>query len=423
MLGGNNLQYLLSALGQAGGAIGEVLGKTLNNERPTSTLFEGITVTSTIVGTAPRTDTYTVQQVVNTCNAGDDSAACMVDVDLTITILWPAFPTGAKTDAGLSLAAASGLRVTFTKAVLKNAYLSATVAAPTSATAGHVRFGNNFSFIMDSTVRATWESTTALQLDFSNMTMDLPLTLQQLGASNPVTATVALSGTGAAVEADVAILGRKSNDSAASTTTSRIKADVFALQSLAVDVKGEIKDSSESIKLNAFSLDMNGDKVAVDDPFDDLPPVPAYVLTVDTNRLCEAGSCKNKTVIDTEGETVAEYLTAMIGLDLSAALSGVDPVSIKATAERSSDELLSLDSFDLVAEGASLDMSADINLEGEMVSLEALNQAGLKLVITSNASGARSGTLVTASGVKVADVIEQDGKIIVNYVDGTSVVL
>jgi hypothetical protein len=151
--------------------------------------------------------------------------------------------------------------------------------------------------------------------------------------------------------------------------------------------------------------------------------VPAYVVELDTNRECAAGKCSNKTVINTEGESAADYLTIAAGVDLSASLTGVSPVSMELSAQRISDELVGLDVFKLLSAESEIQMSADINLEAELVALEALDKEGLKLVITSDANGQRSGTLVTAAGDKVADVVEQDGKIRINFVDGSFTIL
>jgi hypothetical protein len=127
-----------------------------------------------------------------------------------------------------------------------------------------------------------------------------------------------------------------------------------------------------------------------------------------------------KTTITTEGETATEFLNGSLQMDFSANLSGVQPVNITAAAQRASDELLGLESMSLTAGNSSLDLSGDINLEGEIVNMEALNQAGLKLVVTAGSNGTRSGTLVDASGRKVADVVDNDGKLTLNYVDSTS---
>jgi hypothetical protein len=417
ILDGKNSGYLLSAFGEAGGAIGEVLGKTLSNERPTETKVGDVTVISSIGTGSTRTDVYTVDQHINVCKAGDDFDACNVKVDLTITIRWGAIPTGAMLDEGLSLATTRGMLITFTRANLNNAYLSAAVDAPVAN--GHIRFGENFSFVSDSTVLNGWKNSTLLQLGFTNMILDLPLTLQELNVSNPVSAKLNVAGTGAAMQADIFILGRDANDSAAVTTTSRTKVDVFELRNLEIIASGEVKDSTESIKLNGFTLNAHGDKVSVFDPFEDLEPVPAYVVELDTNRECAAGKCSNKTVINTEGESAADYLTIAAGVDLSASLAGVSPVTINAAVERSSDTIVSVDSADLIAQGASLELAADFNLEGDMTGVDAQNHAGIKLLITSNASGVRSGTLLTGSGAKAADVVEEDGRLVFRYIDGT----
>lgn len=408
VINGNNPGYLLDALGQAGGAIADVLAKTLNGARPTQTLYKGITVVSNIQGSSPQRHTYTVQQDVPvTCKAGDNASACTVNVDLTMVIDFPNGPTGAQSDTITSLNAAGGLRVNITKAVLKNAYLSATVQP--LASGGHLQF-SGLAFSSDTSAVATWKSSTALSLNFSNMAINLPLTLQQLGTTDPVTMEVAVTSTGNnTIRTDVAMLSRDGE--------SRTDVNVFALQGVDINATAKIKDATQSMDVTKANLKANGTKVAVDpDPFDDVPAPPAYVFSVST--------VDKETTVTTTGETAAEFLNASVDVAVSATVSGVDPIGITATAQRASNELFSMNPFKVVSEEGELTVSGNINLEGQIRSLRALDEAGLELNITSTGDGPRSGTLVDSSGRKVADVEEdEDGKIVIKYVDGTSVTL
>jgi hypothetical protein len=188
--------------------------------------------------------------------------------------------------------------------------------------------------------------------------------------------------------------------------------NVYALQGLDINANAEISDATQSFNMSDVAITANGAKVAVDpDPFDDEPAPPAYVFLVDT--------VDKKTTITTEGETATEFLNGSLQMDFSANLTGVDPLGITASAQRASDEVIGLSSLALTSESGELDLSGGINLDGEIVNMEALNDAGLKLVINSAANGSRSGTLVDSSNRKVADVVEEDGKLVLYYVDET----
>ena len=401
LINGDNPQFLLSALGEAASPIADVLAKTLNGERPTETRSGQIIVASSIQGNSPQRHIYTVKQDVDVCDEGQDTKACVVNVDLVLQLDFPNGPTGAQGNGVTSLTAAGGLRVTITKAVLKNAYVSATVQ-PVST--GHLQV-SGLSFTSDTNAIAGWKDSTALSLNFSNLALNLPLTLEQLGTTDPVKADVTVTGKGTSIKVDVGILSRDGE--------SRTAVDVFALQGVELDATAGISDAAQSLQVTKAAVRANGSKVSVDpDPFDDIPAPPVYSFLLET--------VGKETTFTTSGETAAEFLNASVELEASAKLAGVDSVEISAAAQRSSDELLSLDPFKLVADGGELTVSGDIDFDGELVNLDALNEAGFMLEITSASNGSRSGTLVDVNGRKVADVVEENGKLYINYVDGTS---
>ncbi|MBC6904119.1 hypothetical protein DWB84_01365 [Saccharophagus sp. K07] len=401
LINGSNPQFLLSALGEAASPIADVLAKTLNGERPTETRSGQIVVASSIQGNSPQRHIYTVKQDVDVCDEGQDTKACVVNVDLVLQLDFPNGPTGAQGNGVTSLNAAGGLRVTITKAVLKNAYVSATVQ-PVSA--GHLQV-SGLSFTSDTNAIAGWKDSTALSLNFSNLALNLPLTLEQLGTTDPVKADVTVTGKGTSIKVDVGILSRDGE--------SRTAVDVFALQGVELDATAGISDSAQSLQVTKAAVRANGSKVSVDpDPFDDIPAPRVYGFLVET--------VGKKTTFTTSEETATEFLNASVDVEASATLTGLGPVTVKAAGQRSSNELLSLNPFRVSSDSGELTLSGDIDFEGQLASLDALNDAGFTLDITSASNGSRSGTLLDKSGRKVADVVEENGKLQIRYVDGTS---
>jgi hypothetical protein len=294
--------------------------------------------------------------------------------------------------------------------VIKNSYLSAELK-PAAAGSHHVAF-DYLDLYMDQADVTGWDSSLVVTLELENMSLNIPLVLTQLGATAPVSAEINLLGTAEELVIDLDSKSGAVTNGGTKTTTSLLTVDFGALSSLDIDAEGIVKDTlGESFQLNA-SLLKEGSLGA-----------GPYKLVSESIETCTGNSCKTESELEIEGESATNFINALIGLDFSAVLAGVEPVSITATAQRASDELFSLDGLKLTSGDGTLDMSGEFDWDGEIASLEALNDAGLRLQITSDANGKRSGTLVNAAGQKVADVVEEGGNIVLKYVNGDSEVL
>ncbi|MCR6650324.1 MAG: hypothetical protein NVV73_01920 [Cellvibrionaceae bacterium] len=409
VLGGKRADYLLEAFGEVGNAIVEVLSASISGgDRPTKVGIVDISSNVAVSGRA-QLHTYLIKQNLNLCDAGEDSAACNVEVDLTVVLDFPRAPLGGKAETSTSLGANMGLMADIT-GVIKNGYLSAQLL-PAAAGSHHVAF-DYLDLYMDQAEVTGWNSSSIITLELEGMAVNIPVVLQQLGAAAPVSAELTLVGSAAELMIDVDSKSGETTVGGTTTTTSLLTADFGALSSLELTADAVIKDTlGESFELDA-SLVKAGALGA-----------GSYRLVSEGTKTCTGGRCVSESDIEIEGETASNFINALVNLDFSAVLAGVDPVSITAAAQRASNELFSLDNMGLTSGDGTLDLSGEFDWDGEIASLNASNDAGLRLQITSNASGVRSGTLVNASGQKVADVVEEGGKIVIKYVNGTSALL
>jgi hypothetical protein len=409
VLGGARANPLLDAFGKVGNAIVEVLSASISGgTRPS--VVGPVNISSEVVTSGrAQLHTYLIKQNINLCVAGQDTAACNVDVDLKVVLDFPRAPLGGKAETSTSLGATNGLMVDIT-GVIKNQYLSAELK-PAAAGSHHVAF-DYLDLYMDQADVTGWDSSLVVTLELENMSLNIPLVLTQLGATAPVSAEINLLGTAEELVIDLDSKSGAVTSGGTKTTTSLLTLDFGALSSLDIDAEGIVKDTlGESFQLNAGLLKEGA-----------LSAGP-YKLVSESVETCTGNNCETESELEIEGESAANFINALIGLDFSAVLAGVEPVSIAAAAQRASDELFSLDSLKLASGDGTLDMSGEFDWNGEIASLEALNDAGLRLQITSDASGKRSGTLVNAAGQKVADVVEEDGKIVLKYVNGDTEVL
>jgi len=404
VLGGSRANPLLDAFGKVGNAIVEVLSASISGgTRPS--VVGPVNISSEVVTSGrAQLHTYLIKQSINLCVAGQDTAACNVDVDLKVVLDFPRAPLGGKAETSTSLGATNGLMVDIT-GVIKNQYLSAELK-PAAAGSHHVAF-DYLDLYMDQADVTGWNSSSVITLELENMSLNIPLVLTQLGATAPVSAELALVGTAEALIVDVDIKSGEVISGDTKTTTNLLTADFGALSSMDLNANGIVKDTlGESLQLDASILKEGA-------------LTGSYKLVSESTKTCVGNTCKTESDIGIEGESATNFINALVDLDFSAVLAGVEPVSITAAAQRASDELFSVDSMKLTSGDGTLDMSGKLDWDGEIASLDALNHAGLRLQITSDASGKRSGTLVNAAGQKVADVVEEGGKIVLKYVNGT----
>lgn len=325
-------------------------------------------------------------------------AFCNVEVNLSLNLDMDRRYSGTANPPSLELSRPARITLTGT---LSNSYVS--LEFKPLASGSHISFSEVVLLMADTEI-AGWKDITDISVVTSDFALNLPVEITELNRGEDAVKVVATVAGGIGV-ADIGYVARTAEDEKAPVASDQA-ITVNALQGVELAVAALI--SSE----HGDSFDMNANLSAENTG-------GARTYTILVKQECE-DDCEQTTELEITGETATDFLTVAATGSFEAILAGIaEPLNVEFDGGRASDALLGIEKLSLASGDISYLLKGNFDHEGNIVSFDALNDAGLHIEFTTDeTSGEPSGNIVDADGNVVAVITDGgEGKRRITYPD------